>query len=204
MTNRPKIISGPHAEPVTLTEAKAHCRVDDTNSDTLITSLIQAAREVAEFYTERAFVQRSYRLALDEFPSSNSSPILLWYPPLVRVEQIQYYDTDGVLQTWSSGEYHIDNESEPGRVLPNWDASYPSDVLRRVGAVRVEYVAGFPADESGSPTDYASQVPQSAKQAILMMVGEWFKTRENTVVGRIVSEVPDAAKSLLWQHKVFR
>ena len=52
----PEIIEGPYGEPVTLTEAKAHCRVDDTDSDTYITALIQAAREHAEEFCQRSFV----------------------------------------------------------------------------------------------------------------------------------------------------
>ena len=203
--NRPKIISGPHSEPITLTEAKAHCRVDDSNSDSLISALIIAARESAELYCERSFVQRSYRLTLDGFPCNNSSPILLPYPPVVEVTQIQYFDTDGALQTWSSGEYHVDTESEPGRVLPNYDQSYPSDIDgKRLGAVRVEYVAGYPVDESGSPSDYVANVPQLAKQAMLMMVGEWFMNREDTVVGNIIGNIPEPSKAWLWQYKVFR
>ena len=201
--NRPKIITGPHDEPLTLAEAKAHCRVDDSYSDSLISALIQAARESAELYTERSFVQRSYRLTLDAFPQ-NREAILLPYPPVVGVTQIQYFDTDGALQTWSSGEYHVDEASEPGRVMPNSDQSYPSDVDYRAGAVRVEYVAGYPEDETGSPTDYVGNVPQLAKQAMLMMVGEWFMNREDTVVGNIIGNIPEPSKAWLWQYKVFR
>ena len=201
--NRPKIISGPSSEPITLAEAKAHCRVDDSNSDTLITALIQAARESAELFCERSFVQRNYRMTLDCFPK-NGGYILLPYPPVVEVTQIQYFDTDGVLQTWSSGEYHVDTASEPGRVLPNSDQSYPSDVDIRLGAVRVEYTAGYPADESGSPSDFTANVPQLVKQAMLMMVAEWFMNREDTVVGNIIGEIPGPSKAWLWQYKVFR
>ena len=201
--NRPKIISGPSDEPITLTEAKAHCRVDDSNSDALITALIEAARESAELFCERSFVQRNYRLTLDCFPRSREA-ILLPYPPVVGVTRVQYFDTDGALQTWSSGEYHIDTESEPGRLLPNSDQTYPSDVDRRLGAVRIEYVAGYPADETGSPSDFTANVPKLAKQAMLMMVGEWFMTREDSVIGHIVGEIPAPSKAWLWQYKVFR
>ena len=44
-----KVITAPTSEPITLAEAKAQCRVDGTDEDTLITSLIGAARQ----YTTR-------------------------------------------------------------------------------------------------------------------------------------------------------
>ena len=38
----------PNSEPVSLAQAKLHLKVDNTNDDTLITTLIQAAREWAD------------------------------------------------------------------------------------------------------------------------------------------------------------
>ena len=43
------------AEPVTLEEARLHLRVDHTDEDALIGSLIIAARELAEHETGRVF-----------------------------------------------------------------------------------------------------------------------------------------------------
>jgi len=58
----------PAAEPVTLADAKAHLKVDSTDDDALIASLITAARARAEWHTGRALVTQSWTLWLDAWP----------------------------------------------------------------------------------------------------------------------------------------
>ena len=59
-----QLITPPAIEPVTLAEAKAHLKVDTTDDDTLITSLIAAARARAEWHTRRAFITQGWMLWL--------------------------------------------------------------------------------------------------------------------------------------------
>src|SRR5690242_14642324 len=95
----PVVVTAPAAEPVTLAEAKDHLRVDDTNSDSRITSRIKAARTAAENFMQRALVQRTYRLTLEGFPA-NGCALELPFSPAVSVDSIKYYDTSGTLVTW--------------------------------------------------------------------------------------------------------
>lgn len=77
-----KRIEPPKEEPVTLDQARRHLRIvaGDTSQDELITGLIQAAREYAEDYTRRAFVQQRWQLVLDQFPGYGFFASALWAP----------------------------------------------------------------------------------------------------------------------------
>lgn len=181
------VVTAPSIEPVTLSEAKAHLRVDSdiTAEDTLITALIKAARETAEGRTWRAFLEQTLLLTLDDWPEGDV--IELPRPPLIEVDSVQYYDVDGVLQTMAEADYQVDATSEPGRVMPAYDGSWPS--LREVpNAVQIQYTAGY-GDEAGD-------VPQKLKQAILLILGAWYAQREEPE-GSYQPPVPWAAEALL-------
>jgi uncharacterized phiE125 gp8 family phage protein len=142
-------ITAPRDEPLALAEAKDHLRVDGKDSDARIRGLITAAREHVEGIIGRSLLTQSWRLSLDRWPYDGV--IRLPKPPLLQVDQVTYVDPDGVTKTWSSDEYRVDTQDEPGRLTLAWDASWPS--LRHViGAVQVDYTAGhavaFTADNT--------------------------------------------------------
>lgn len=180
-----RIDTAPASEPVTLAEAKAHLRVDSSDEDALIGNLVKAAREYCELFTRRSFITTTWKLTLDKFPDT----VELARSPAQSVTSIKYIDDDGVQQTFASASYLVDAESEPGRVTPVYGGSWPS-ARSQMNAVEVTFKAGY--------GDAAASVPQSAKQAILMLVGHWFENRETTITGTIIAQVPMAVKALLW------
>lgn len=174
----------PTSEPVTLTEAKAHCRIDTTADDTLVSSLITAARAWCESRIGQCLMPATYRLKLDRFCGHE---IELPYPPLTAVSSIAYVDSAGSAQTLSSALYAVDTDSKPGRVSPVYAEVWPT-TREQLQAITITYTAGYAS---------ASVVPQSIKQAILLLVGHWYENREASVVG--VTSVPlvTAVESLL-------
>ena len=52
-------------EPVNLADTKAHCRIEISDDDALITALIVSAREFAEKYTQKLFVDHEYQITYD-------------------------------------------------------------------------------------------------------------------------------------------
>ena len=181
------LVTPPAAEPVTLAEAKAHLKVDTTADDTLITSLVTAARARAEWHTGRAFVTQSWTLWLDAWPESGLIEIPL--PPLQSVTQVKTYALDDTPSVLGPSVYHVDGASAPARLAGKIDFAPPAN-LRAVNAVEITFTAGYVA---------ASAVPWPIKQAILQIVADLYANR-----GDEADIVSSAAEALLAPYRIFR
>jgi uncharacterized phiE125 gp8 family phage protein len=185
-----KLVTAPAIEPVTTAEAKAHLRVDISDDDTYIDTLIVAAREWAEGYTNRAFITQTWRASFPTF----CNPIELRRPPLLSITGITYVDTAGATQTLATTVYSVDTDSAPGLVTLGYDQVWPS-IQGGHNGVKVTYTAGYGAT--------AASVPAKFKHAIKILVSHWYEIREPVIVGQSVSNVPMSAKHLLLQSRVW-
>jgi uncharacterized phiE125 gp8 family phage protein len=185
----------PTVEPVTLDEAKLHRRVDHSDEDSLISSLITAARQWVEEFTGRALVAQTWRLTFDNWPDGPYA--LLPRPPLMAIESIDYTDTDGVTRSVDESIYHVDGSHLPGRVVLADGASWPSATLRTAAAVQVTYTAGYGTE--------AADVPRPLRQAVLLQIGHLYEHRESVTVGvtGTDSEMPFATRALAWPYRAF-
>lgn len=183
------LVTGPASEPVTLSEAKAHLRVDGTDEDTLISSLIVAARQYAERYMRRALINQTWRYDADAFEDR----IQLWPSPVSSISSVTYVDATGSTVTVSGSDYQADLAAEPAILTPSYAAAvWPIPRASSLGSVRVTFVAGYGAS--------ASAVPTGIKQAILLLIGHWFANRE--VTSSKTSELPFAVSALLDNYQV--
>lgn len=149
------LVEAPTAEPISLAQAKCHLREDDEDAqDNLIRSLIRAARQHVEGYTRRALVRQSWKATYSYFPPVIELPI----QPVRSVSSIQYVDTAGSTQTWSSSNYQVDLISEDRvRICPVFGEIWPSVQPGTFNAVTVEFVAGHAVPFT---TDYSSDANQ--------------------------------------------
>ena len=189
-----KLITAPATEPVTTSEAKSHLRVDTTADDTLIGTLITAARQHVENHLRRALITQTWELVTDAFPVGDV--IRLPLPPLVSVTSIKYTDKDGNESTLSSAAYVVDTDSTKGRVVLKSGETWPSDTLAAANGVRVRYVAGY---------GEASAVPRPIRQAILLLIGTMYENRESVLVaqGVTVAQLPFGVDALLMPYRIF-
>ncbi len=136
-------ITNPPVEPVTLTEAKNHCRVDVDDDDTVIQAFIRTAREYCEKLTGKAYVQRNVMLTMSHWPPSRQ--ILLPRPPLADVISVEYLDSDGNTETLTPGDdYIVDLMHSWGRIVLPVDVHWPMDVMFPGTPIRITYTAGYP------------------------------------------------------------
>ena len=185
----------PAIEPISTAEAKLHLRVDGTDEDSLIASLIVAARGDAETITRRALITQTWELVLDAWPAKDWFEIPL--PPLQSVTSIKYTDSDGDEHTFDASNYVVDTDSEPGRVRLVDTADWPTVDLYPLSAIRVQFVAGY-----GSA---GTSVPMRIRQAMYLMIGHYYENREAVInsTGANIQTLPMGVSNLLQTYRMF-
>lgn len=195
------LVTAPSVEPVTLAEVKEHLRVDTTDEDTLIATLISAAVEHVSGrngFTGRALVQQTWDCYFDAFPTGE---IELPLPPVQSVTSIIYQDADGNSQTLAASVYSVNTTSEPAKVFLKPDQSWP-ETAETWDAVKVRFVAGYAPTNDGSPTDFASGVPAAIKAAIFLTVADLYENRAAQQLSSGQFQINQTVRSLLNPYRV--
>lgn len=185
------LVTAPADEPITTAEAKSHLRVDGSDEDTYIGTLITAARQWVEETHGLALVTQTWDLSLGGFPRGVYIPIQK--APLVSVTSVTYYDDDLSTSTvFSSSSYQVDTAE---RVIALKDGQlWPSDSLRLSSGVVVRFVAGY---------GDAGDVPEAIKHAIKLLVAQMYANREPEITGTVVARVQFAVNALLAPYRLY-
>jgi uncharacterized phiE125 gp8 family phage protein len=181
-----ELVTPPAEEPLTLVEAKAHCRIDHADEDDLLDAFIVAAREYVEDLTWRQLVTATWKLYLDDFPRGRQ--IRLNKPPIQSITSIEYYDVEGDLQTFAASKYWVDTIHAPGGILLKNGEAWPVVEVDRPNAVIITFVAGYGA---------AAAVPEKAKHAMRLLISHWDQNREAVLTGTISKEVEFSVRALI-------
>lgn len=211
------LITPPAEEPVSLADAKLYLRIDIAEEDSLVSSLIVAARVYCENYLRQALITQTWRLDLDSFPAAggyyNRAIREVWpsmgglpsglgfYPGMVPNSTGVIDIPHPPLQSVASVKYYdfagvlqpVDPVTYnvslgiPARIQPAYSQVWP--IARpTIDAVQITFVAGY-----GS----AAACPAPIVTAIKMMVTHWYENRDTTITGTIVASVPNAVDALL-------
>jgi len=186
-------------EPLTLEEVKTHLRLEigDAEEDEYLDDLITVARQRVEYLTGRQLMPESHYYYLDDWSIDGGDYIYIPDAPLRSIPSsgVYYTDNDGDSTTFTSTAWAVDTVSEPGRLVLNFNDSWPSDVLDDNNPIRIQYVCGYST---------RSKIPKAIKQAMRIMVSDMYENRESYVMGQTVSDKLDTIRALLSPYRIWK
>lgn len=159
---------------VTLSLAKEQCRVDDTDSDTILQQYLNAATAVVEARTGLALSAKTVVHEYDTFGGYIDPPL----KPVDSVTTLEYLDTVGASQTFTT--FRVVNDL----IYPNYGLNWPS--------------VGDPAGITLTYTTTANDLPD-LDSAILLLVSHWYENRE-AVSDKNMPPISEGVDALLSKH----
>ena len=166
----------PASPVVTTEEAKTQLRVTNSVEDTYIDTLVGAATNVIENFTENQIGSATWLLRLDSFRCIN-----LPKHPVSSITSITYFDSDNNGQTLDVGLYNLYQDNY--KSILEFDDDTP-DLYDRTDAVSITFVSGY------------ATIPPAIKQGILMVVTDLYDNR-----GETVKRLPTSAERLVYPYK---
>jgi len=182
-----KLLTPATTYAITPAEAKAHLRVDHADDDTYITQLIKVVTDVVEQYTGRQLLPATWAAYADSF----ESVLRLRPSPVSEVSSLKYFDsTNTEITAVANTDYYTDLVECPATIQPVscWPSTYP-----KPNAVAITFVAGYAS---------AALVPESIKQAMLLLIGHYYDRREELVIGVSSVEMPKNSTWLLDPYRI--
>ena len=186
LQHRIELVAAPTTQPINIAETKKHLRIEHSDDDVLIDSLIKTAIAYVDVKGAlgKAMITQTWR----EWYSPNPTQIVVSLGPVQSVSAIKYYDADNTLQTDTLSNYLVLGTSSRTTIKPKSGFTWPT-TFARDDAIAIEYVIGY----GNSDTD----IPATIRQALLMLVAHYYENRENELIGTISKTLPFGFEDLI-------
>ena len=185
-----ELLEAPAVTPVSLAEVRRQLRIEHEDDDLLLVRLIN----VATAYTDvmgalgHAMISQKWGQWVTNTPEQS---VKLTLGPVISVDAVKYYDTDGNLQTDTLSNYEIYGTQFAKTIGPKEGFNWPV-AEDRSDAIRIEYTIGYGTS--------ASDVPDTLRHAMMMLIGHWYENRETTMMDEL-SNIPYGFDALMDMHR---
>ena len=184
----PLLISGPAVEPLSLAEAKSWLKLDISDEDQVVQSLIVAARLAVEAATNRLLITQQWRVMIDAWPMERILPLPL--APVRSVVRVRILDANCVGVDAPSNLYSLDGNLDRARLVLGSPLPNPG---QPVSGVWIDLTVGY---------GDASAVPEAFRLAMRQLIARWFGDRGD---GEAVSApMPGSVLALLAPYRLRR
>lgn len=148
--------------PVSLSEAKAQCRVEAawTEEDALLNGIIAAATQAIGEYTGRVLAEETWACSMPTIVGDFTLPLR----PVASITSITYYDSADVVQSVPVTDFYLFSDADRATLRPKAGVSWPTGG-RREDAITITFVVG------------GGSVEPALKTAIKLMVEHLYDKR---------------------------
>jgi len=177
----------------TLNEAKAYVRVDNSDEDSTIATLAEAAVRACEMYTGHALINGHWVIYYDsaELEANDWSLTIPVGPECSAGNFAVAYRNTGDTYTAlaANTDYYVGLQAPPRLIVHNVPTATHDSGLELLRVTLTD--SGYTTD---APADY--------KAAAMMMLAHLFENRDAVVIGTISSELPMGIKYLLQPYVI--
>lgn len=183
----------PVGDVLDLAVVRDHCRADEGGADdTLLSFYLGSAIDLVQAYTGLRLLTQTVQATRHRLESTMPLP----FGP-VRNLSLSYLNAEGVAQVLDASQFVVVGlgtlRAEIHRIKPyGWPvlADHPA-------AVTVTAQVGY--------GDAGASIPAAIRQAILLLVGDYFANREDTIAERSVTPatMPNGVSTLLSNYRIW-
>jgi uncharacterized phiE125 gp8 family phage protein len=182
------LLSGPAIEPWSIAEAKSFLRAENDDDDTVIASLIAAARSHVEAMTRCALIAQTWRFVLDQWPKDGR--VRPGRGPLRTLTAARVYNSAGTATVIDVEMFVVDKTS--GVIASSaWGLPAPG---RATAGIELDVEIGF-----GTA---ATDVPDALRHAVRTLVAHWYENRGLIAIGQSVAMMPASVSAMIASYRV--
>ena len=180
--------TAPTVEPISSTEAKAYLKVDYTDDDAQIAALIKSARIYCENFQNRAYITQTWTMYLPCFYEAIRTP----KGNLQTINSVKYKNSAGTeVSLVENTDYIYSKNNIEGVITTPYGVAWPSFTEYPLDAIAIEFTCGY---------GLAVAVPETVKQAMLMLISYWYDQKD--IATAISKDIQNAVHNLLWQDRL--
>ncbi len=156
------LVAGPAIEPVSIADIRDWLKIDTSEEDTLLTTLVATARAALERHVRRAFVSQTWRFIYASTATDGAMRLPL--APLLSVVELRVYDAAGAITSAPPEAIELDLDADRPAVR-----LLDADLVGKAARIEIDATLGYGAA--------AIDVPAPLRQAIRMLVAAWHGRR---------------------------
>lgn len=177
------LITAPASRPITLDEVKTHLRIETQDDDAYLESLIEAGIAHLQNVSGLKLITQTWRQYLDKLPESRAIRLAVF--PVRSILSARYFDSEGVEKTIAESQLELDRFSNPARL--EISSAFASG--QNFNGIEIDIEAGF--------GDTATQVPDSLRRALLILVAHNYEFRGAVPIGNMPASEPHGFRTLI-------